>query len=114
MPNMSLSITSTVTLQSGKRMPLLGFGVYQSKQADSSVSSAIQSGYSHVDSARVYRNESLVCEAVHQAKQNGRVSDVWLTTKVSMVHPSRFCTIAHRYVDRSHAKNTVQQRRPLQ
>ena len=60
-------------------MPRLGFGVYQSVAANDSVTAALHSGYRHIDSARVYRNESEVCRAVSDA---GLAGQVFLTSKV--------------------------------
>jgi len=77
---MSLTINSTIALRSGKQLPRLGFGVYQSTAALDSTKAALASHYIHVDSARVYRNESEVCQAVQNAGLTGKV---FLTTKVS-------------------------------
>lgn len=77
---MSLTINSTIALRSGKQLPRLGFGVYQSTAALESTKSALASHYIHVDSARVYRNESEVCQAVQEA---GLTGQIFLTTKVS-------------------------------
>ncbi|OQO14941.1 hypothetical protein B0A48_00323 [Cryoendolithus antarcticus] len=54
-----LSITSTLRLKSGYDIPVLGYGVYQTPaaEAQSVTTHAIKSGYRHVDSATVYRNE---------------------------------------------------------
>jgi diketogulonate reductase-like aldo/keto reductase len=67
-------------------MPRLGFGVYQSTAAHASVTSALEEGYRHVDSARVYRNEDEVGEAVSKWITGGGGSGegaVWLTSKVT-------------------------------
>ncbi|KAM0750824.1 2,5-diketo-D-gluconic acid reductase A [Meredithblackwellia eburnea MCA 4105] len=75
--SLPLSITSTVTLNSGYKIPLLGFGVFQSVSALASTQAALAAGYLHVDSARFYRNEAAVVKA---AKDFG--GEVFLTTKV--------------------------------
>ncbi|KAK5110560.1 hypothetical protein LTR62_005752 [Meristemomyces frigidus] len=56
---MALHINSTAKLPSGYEIPLLGYGVYQtpSEVAEDVTQHAIKSGYRHVDSATVYRNE---------------------------------------------------------
>ncbi|KAI5479665.1 aldo-keto reductase [Pseudohyphozyma bogoriensis] len=76
-----LNINSTVTLLSGAKLPVLGFGVFQSTAALASTTAALKAGYSHIDSARYYRNESEVAKAVKEFKENGG-GDVWITTKV--------------------------------
>ena len=55
----SLDINSKVELKSGEKIPRLGYGVYQtpSDVAEEVCEHAIKSGYRHVDSATVYRNE---------------------------------------------------------
>ncbi|OQO14254.1 hypothetical protein B0A48_01130 [Cryoendolithus antarcticus] len=54
-----LSIKSTLRLKSGYDIPVLGYGVYQTPAAEAQLvtTHAIKSGYRHVDSATVYRNE---------------------------------------------------------
>ncbi|KAH0286774.1 Aldo/keto reductase [Aureobasidium namibiae CBS 147.97] len=55
-----LSINSTVRMNSGYEIPLLGFGVYQTPMdvAESVTAHAVKSGYRHADSAAAYRNEA--------------------------------------------------------
>jgi len=66
-------------------MPLLGFGVYQNYNARSSVLTAFEVGYRHVDSAQAYKNEAAVGEAIREiGLERG---DVFITTKcVSKTH----------------------------
>ncbi|KAL8286876.1 hypothetical protein RQP46_003882 [Phenoliferia psychrophenolica] len=78
-----LSLSSTVALKSGGSMPLLGFGVYQSTQALASSSTALNEGYRHIDSARIYRNESEVVSSVAAWRKDGGKGDVWITSKVT-------------------------------
>jgi hypothetical protein len=94
---MTLTINSTVTLRSGGVMPVLGFGVYQSTAANASSTSALHSGYRHIDSARIYRNEAEVCAAVKAWKSiGGNDSEaVWLTSKVSEAYVARSGLLTH-------------------
>lgn len=48
-------------------MPILGFGVYQSKDAMTASKAALEAGYRHIDSARMYRNEAEVVKAITQS-----------------------------------------------
>ncbi|KAF9482188.1 Aldo/keto reductase [Pholiota conissans] len=75
-----LALQSTVTLSSGHKMPLLGFGVFQNSDATPSVLEALKIGYRHVDTAQYYRNEAQVGEAVRKSGLNR--SDVFITTKI--------------------------------
>ncbi|KAK4704451.1 hypothetical protein P7C70_g1750, partial [Phenoliferia sp. Uapishka_3] len=77
-----LTLSSTLKLKSGGSMPVLGFGVYQSTAAPASASSALDNGYRHIDSARIYRNEAEVVSAVSTWRKSGGAGDVWLTSKV--------------------------------
>ncbi|KAI0790713.1 Aldo/keto reductase [Abortiporus biennis] len=80
-----LDITSAITLSTGYKMPLLGFGVYQNYTTRESVLEAFKAGYRHVDSAQVYRNEAHVGQAVHESGL--KREDLFITTKcVSKTH----------------------------
>ncbi|SCZ98239.1 BZ3500_MvSof-1268-A1-R1_Chr3-2g06241 [Microbotryum saponariae] len=80
----TLHLHSTVPLRSGARMPVLGFGMYQSTAATASTTSALEVGYTHCDSARVYRNEAEVLGATAKwKKEHPQSRDIWLTTKAT-------------------------------
>ena len=72
-----------VTLNSGHRMPRLGFGVYQINDADeceNAVYEAIKAGYRLIDTAAAYQNEKAVGQAI---KRSGVArEDLFITTKV--------------------------------
>ncbi len=77
-----MSTQPHVTFNDGRSIPQLGFGVWQTPNdvAIEAVETALKTGYRHVDTAAVYRNESGVGEGL-------RVSgvareDIFLTTKV--------------------------------
>jgi len=82
----ALSITSTLPLKHtpGAKMPVIALGVYQSKGAYQSCQWALENSYRHIDSARVYRNEAEVGQAVWDAISQGKFKrdEVFLTTKV--------------------------------
>ncbi|GAA5915421.1 aldo/keto reductase [Sporobolomyces salmoneus] len=79
-------LSSALKLRSGHYIPRIGFGVYESKAAKASSAHALASGYRAIDSARYYKNESEVCQAVKAFKDhsstNSATGDVFLTTKV--------------------------------
>ncbi|OAV92730.1 hypothetical protein PTTG_02519 [Puccinia triticina 1-1 BBBD Race 1] len=76
----TLSPNSYVTLNSGHRMPVVGFGLYKATDAANSCKEALKVGYTHIDSARHYENESAVGEVLRDC---GKDRDaVFLTTKV--------------------------------
>ena len=74
---------TTKKLNNGLEMPVLGLGVWQSENGKETIDAvhwALDAGYRHVDTARIYRNE----EAVGKALRSGSVprDQVWLTTKI--------------------------------
>jgi 2,5-diketo-D-gluconate reductase A len=70
----------TLTLNTGTTIPQLGFGTYQIEPADTveAVTTALELGYRHVDTAEMYQNEAEVGEAVEQLR-----SEVFLTSKLN-------------------------------
>ena len=69
-------------LPSGRGMPLLGFGTWQitGDEATRATAWALQTGYRHVDTATVYRNEDQVGRAL--ADSGVPRDEVFVTTKV--------------------------------
>ena len=72
-----------ITLNNGRSIPQLGFGVFQIEPKDTAeaVSTALKVGYRHIDTAEMYGNEREVGEAV--AKSGLDRADVFVTTKLS-------------------------------
>ncbi|MBA8823963.1 2,5-diketo-D-gluconate reductase A [Saccharopolyspora lacisalsi] len=67
-----------IELNDGTQIPQLGFGVYQIDPAETeqAVSTALEAGYRHVDTAAAYRNERQVGESVRASDEQ-----VYVTTK---------------------------------
>ena len=83
MPPSKLALTDLLPLpNSSVKIPRLGFGIYQSPPnvCVNSCSTALKSGYRHIDSAQFYRNESEMGEAVRQSGIPR--NEVFLTTKI--------------------------------
>src|SRR3954453_17565567 len=79
---MTTSQISTVTLNNGVTMPLLGFGVYQipAEQTEQAVTDALAAGYRLLDTAEAYGNEEAVGRAI---AQSGLARDeLFVTTKL--------------------------------
>lgn len=73
----------TVKLNNGVEIPILGFGVFQitdPAECERSVVDAIETGYTHIDTAASYQNE----EAVGRGIQQSGVAreDLFITTKL--------------------------------
>jgi diketogulonate reductase-like aldo/keto reductase len=73
----------TVKLDNGVEIPILGFGVFQitdPAECERSVVDAIQTGYSHIDTAASYQNEEAVGRGI---KQSGVTREkLFITTKL--------------------------------
>ena len=73
----------TLKLNNGVEIPILGFGVFQitdSTECERSVVDAIQTGYSHIDTAASYLNEEAVGSGI---KQSGVAREkLFITTKL--------------------------------
>ena len=76
-----------VTLNTGAKMPLEGFGVFQMPDADvceQAVYDAVKTGYRLIDTAQAYMNEAAVGKAVSHVIADGLVSreELFITTKL--------------------------------
>jgi diketogulonate reductase-like aldo/keto reductase len=79
----ALNLKSTARLNNGVEIPLLGLGVYQAQRGDETrqaVLHALQAGYRHVDTARIYGNERDVGEALRESGVPR--GEVFITTKL--------------------------------
>ncbi len=72
-----------VKLSNGVDVPILGFGtarIENGSQTFESVSYALEVGYRHIDTAKLYKNEESVGEAINKSGINRE--EIFLTTKV--------------------------------
>lgn len=80
-------IMQYATLNTGAKMPLEGFGVFQipdAAECERVVYDAIKTGYRLLDTAAAYRNEEALGKAVKRAIADGLVTreELFITTKV--------------------------------
>jgi diketogulonate reductase-like aldo/keto reductase len=78
-----MDIKTTVTLNNGVRIPILGLGVYQSPPGEitrQAILDSFEAGYRHVDTARIYGNEVDVGRAV--AESGLPREEIFVTTKL--------------------------------
>ncbi|KAG5180428.1 Aldo/Keto reductase [Tribonema minus] len=83
---MTLSITSTVTLNNGLQMPVFGLGTWRSEpgKVKEAVEYALKHGYRHIDAAHCYENQEEVGAGI---KASGVPrGDVFVTTKLWNTH----------------------------
>ena len=73
----------TITLNNGTVIPQIGLGVFRTPDGDitvNAVRAALEAGYRHIDTARIYGNEMSVGEGIHQSGVPRE--DVFVTTKL--------------------------------
>lgn len=78
-----INLTDHFKLSNGVGIPCVGFGTWQTPSgqvAVSSVKTAIESGYRHIDTAAAYGNEQGVGEGIKQGGVNR--SELFITTKL--------------------------------
>ncbi|SDZ06196.1 2,5-diketo-D-gluconate reductase A [Geodermatophilus africanus] len=78
-----MATVPTIRLNNGVEIPQLGFGVYQVPPEDTAdaVSTALEIGYRHIDTAEMYGNEKGVGEAV--ASSGIDRGEVFVTSKLN-------------------------------
>ncbi len=80
---MTLTIKSRVKLNNGVEIPILGLGTYlsgASRMTQTAILHALGAGYRHFDTAKFYRNEEDIGEAIRQSGVPR--DDIFLTTKL--------------------------------
>lgn len=80
---MALKIRDTLQLNSGRHIPLLGFGTWKLKdgqEVKDAVGTALKVGYRHIDTAAVYENERGVGQALRDSGLPR--NQVFITTKI--------------------------------
>src|SRR5262250_3933077 len=78
-----VSAVPDIVLNNGQTIPQLGFGVFLVRPRDTveAVSTALEVGYRHIDTAEMYGNEKEVGEAIAKSGLDRR--DVFVTSKLS-------------------------------
>src|SRR6476620_5600789 len=78
----SASSVPTITLNDGNTIPQLGFGVFKVEPDKTSrvVSEALEVGYRHIDTAKIYGNEEGVGHAIKSSGIDR--SELFITTKL--------------------------------
>ncbi|EMK08534.1 MULTISPECIES: aldo/keto reductase [Leptospira] len=83
MNNKENSLKQTVTLNNGISMPILGLGVWKTKsgkECKEAVLNALEAGYRHIDTARIYDNEEDVGQAIRESGIPRK--EIFITTKL--------------------------------
>lgn len=77
------SLTDSYVLHNGVKIPCVGFGTWQTPDGEvavTSVRSAIESGYRHIDTAAVYDNEEGVGRGIRESGVDRK--ELFITTKL--------------------------------
>lgn len=77
------SLTDSFVLSNGVKIPCIGFGTWQTPEgsvAVSSVRSAIEAGYRHIDTAAIYGNEEGVGQGIRESGVDRK--ELFITTKL--------------------------------
>ena len=73
----------TFKLSNGVEIPCIGFGMWQTPDGDvgvKAVKSAIEAGYTHIDTAQAYRNEDCVKYGIKESGVDRK--KLFITTKL--------------------------------
>jgi diketogulonate reductase-like aldo/keto reductase len=80
---MKLLLSSSMKLNDGNKIPLLGLGTWQlkkGKECEEAVLAALRLGYRHIDTAAIYSNEESVGSALE--KSGIKRKNLFVTTKI--------------------------------
>jgi 2,5-diketo-D-gluconate reductase A len=82
----TVSTVPTITLNDGHEIPQLGFGVFQIPPEDTAkaVTTALEVGYRHIDTAEMYRNERGVGQAIRASGIDR--DELFITSKLNNGH----------------------------
>ena len=78
-----MTVIPQIMLNNGQQIPQFGFGVFLVPPAETTaaVSSALDAGYRHIDTAEMYRNEAEVGAAIRKSGLDR--ADLFVTTKLN-------------------------------
>jgi methylglyoxal/glyoxal reductase len=76
-----MNLLTTKTLNNGVKIPIFGLGVFQSAgETKDAVKWALEAGYRHIDTAKIYRNEADVAQGIKESGVDRK--DIFITTKL--------------------------------
>jgi diketogulonate reductase-like aldo/keto reductase len=77
-----MSLNRTFSLNTGAKIPAVGFGTWQAapNEVQKAVEIALRAGYKHIDCAAIYRNETEVGQGIKNSGVDR--SEIFVTTKL--------------------------------
>lgn len=76
-----MDILTSKTLNNGVQIPILGLGVFRSaEETKDAVKWALEAGYHHIDTAKIYQNEAEVAKGIKESGVDRK--DIFITTKL--------------------------------
>ncbi len=80
------SLTTRIKLNNGTSIPVFGYGTYKikdQKEAYNAVTTALELGYRHIDTATYYENEMIVADAIKDFIDTGAAKreEIFVTSK---------------------------------
>ncbi|KAL4433122.1 hypothetical protein ABPG74_010817 [Tetrahymena malaccensis] len=74
-----------LNFREGGSIPQIGYGTYELRQNDciTGVTEALKIGYTHIDTASVYRNEQDIAKVIHNPAYGIKREDLFITSKIS-------------------------------
>ncbi|KAK5062714.1 hypothetical protein LTR84_004788 [Exophiala bonariae] len=77
-----MALNRTFTLNTGAKIPAVGFGTWQAKphEVEDAVEIALKAGYRHIDCAAIYRNETEVGAGIMKSGVDRK--DIFITSKL--------------------------------
>lgn len=82
MSHVKMALNRTFTLNTGAKIPAVGFGTWQAapKEVETAVETALRAGYRHIDCAAIYRNENEVGAGIK--KSGVPREEIFVTSKL--------------------------------
>lgn len=74
------TVTKTKILKNGNRIPALGFGTWGLDNAEVAVQSALETGYRHIDTAKIYNTEAAIGKVIGESPVPRE--EIFITTKL--------------------------------
>jgi len=76
-----------IPFYTGNSIPIIGYGTYQLRGDDctNGVRIALETGYRHIDTASIYRNEEAIAAALGPILKSGKLKreDIFITSKIA-------------------------------